>query len=83
MTFEEIIGAVARGWCDPKNQHKVMDADLVIAIAKEVRKLHTSQRPVQKPHESIHDPAEIRRVFELDDAEMPPPESGFMKLEGL
>lgn len=32
---------------------------------------------------TITDPAEIRRVFELDDAEYPPPESGFMKLEGL
>jgi hypothetical protein len=29
---------------------------------------------------TITDPAEIRRVFELDDAEMPPPESGFMKI---
>jgi hypothetical protein len=30
--------------------------------------------------EVINDPAEIRRVFEIDDAEMPPPESGFMKI---
>ena len=29
---------------------------------------------------SISDPAEIRRVFELDAAEYPEPESGFMKL---
>ena len=29
---------------------------------------------------TITDPAEIRRVFEIDDAEMPPPESGFAKM---
>jgi hypothetical protein len=29
---------------------------------------------------AITDPSEIRKVFELDDAEMPPPDSGFMKL---
>ena len=80
MTFEDILGAVARGWCDPKNQHKVMDSALAIAIAKEVQKLYTSQQPVQKPHESIHDPAEIRRIFEIDEADYPPPDSGFAKL---
>ena len=53
------------------------------AVRRIREKINTSVQPVQKPHESIHDPAEIRRVFELDDAEMPPPESGFMKLEGL
>jgi len=29
---------------------------------------------------AITDPAEIRRVFEIDDAEYPPPDSGFVKL---
>ena len=35
----EIRGAVARGWCWPKNERKVMDADLAFAIAEEVRRL--------------------------------------------
>lgn len=30
--------------------------------------------------ETITDPSEIRRVFEIDDAEYPPPDSGFVKL---
>lgn len=30
--------------------------------------------------QAITDPAEIRRVFELDDAEHPGPNSGFMKI---
>ena len=36
---EEIIGAVARGWCDPKNSHKIMDPDLAFAISTEVMKV--------------------------------------------
>ncbi|MGI5828478.1 MAG: hypothetical protein ACOX6V_05660 [Patescibacteria group bacterium] len=36
-TFEkEIAGAVARGWCHPKNSNKEMDSDLAMAIVKEV-----------------------------------------------
>jgi hypothetical protein len=34
--LESMLGAVARGWCDPKTAHKEMDADLAIAIAHSV-----------------------------------------------
>ena len=37
-------------------------------------------RSAQKLHEIVQEPAEIRRVFELDAAEYPEPTSGFMKL---
>ena len=86
MTFEDILGAVARGWGYEKNQHKCMDVDLAIAIAKEVHALHqATTAPYVECHSKsivdvIADPVEIRRVFELDDAQMPPPESGFAKL---
>jgi ribosomal protein L11 methylase PrmA len=33
-----------------------------------------------KSKQVISDPAEIRRVFEIDDADYPPPDSGFVKL---
>ena len=36
--------------------------------------------PAQKQQEIVHDPAEIRRVFEIDEADYPPPDSGFAKL---
>jgi len=36
MTREDIMGAVARGWCSPKNENKEMDADLALAISGEV-----------------------------------------------
>ena len=38
-TYEEILGAVARGWCSRKNQHKEVDTDLAIAVSNEVSKL--------------------------------------------
>ena len=31
-------------------------------------------------HQVVTDPAEIRRVFEIDEADYPPPDSGFAKL---
>jgi hypothetical protein len=37
MTDDLILQAVARGWCAPENANKVMDPDLAIAIAREVR----------------------------------------------
>lgn len=42
----EILGAVARGWCAPKNSHKEMDSDLAIAIAQEVERVVRRAKPV-------------------------------------
>ena len=39
MEYNDILGAVARGWCSPKNEKKEMDTDLATAIAIEVKKL--------------------------------------------
>jgi hypothetical protein len=36
ITVEAIRGAVARGWCHRKNEAKVFDGDLAIAISYEV-----------------------------------------------
>lgn len=33
---EEILGAVARGWCDPANSYKEMDSILATSITREV-----------------------------------------------
>lgn len=33
---EELLGAIARGWCHEKNSHKTMDSDLALAIYDEV-----------------------------------------------
>ena len=33
---EELLGAIARGWCSEKNSHKTMNSDLALAIFDEV-----------------------------------------------
>ena len=38
MTREEILGAIARGWCNSVNSHKVMDEALALGIAVEIEK---------------------------------------------
>ncbi len=39
ITKDEILGAVARGWCHKKTEDKVMDIDLASAITDEVVKV--------------------------------------------
>ena len=41
---DEVLGAVARGWCWEANSHKEMDVDLAQAIAEEVRGLVARER---------------------------------------
>jgi hypothetical protein len=45
LTDEDLLGAIARGWCSPENEHKVMDPPLAFAIAAEVR------RAIEAAHE--------------------------------
>ena len=44
MNYEELLGAIARGWCTPVNEKKVMDSDLAIAIAEEIVKYLATAR---------------------------------------
>ncbi len=44
MTREEIAGAVARGWCHPETENRVMDAVLAGAITEEVATLVRGDR---------------------------------------
>ncbi len=34
-----ILGAVARGWCSPANENKIMDPELAEAITDEIMKI--------------------------------------------
>ena len=45
---EELLGAIARGWCSEKNQHKTMDSDLALAIFDEVERQIKQQFGVDK-----------------------------------
>jgi len=35
---EELLGAIARGWCSEKNSRKTMDSDLALAIFDEIER---------------------------------------------
>ena len=40
---EEVMQAVARGWCHPKNEKKTMDVDLALAITDEILSIETQE----------------------------------------
>jgi hypothetical protein len=41
---KDLLGALARGYCHPKNSHKVLDPNLLSAIAKEVQDILKKKR---------------------------------------
>jgi len=43
VAWEDLLGAIARGWGHPKNAHKTMDVELAVAIAKEIQDLYTTR----------------------------------------
>ena len=43
IAFEDVLGAVARGYCTTENQDKVLDPVLCVAIANEIKKLLESE----------------------------------------
>jgi hypothetical protein len=45
---EELLGAIARGWCSEKNSHKTMDSDLAVAIFDEVERQIKKQFGVEE-----------------------------------
>ena len=44
--LEDVMGAVARGWCDTETQHLVMNQALAMAIVDQVFPLFVKQRHV-------------------------------------
>ena len=45
---EQLLGAIARGWCSEKNSHKTMDPDLALAIFDEVERQIKQQFGVEE-----------------------------------
>ena len=52
MNNEELLGALARGYCTKRNSQKVLDPDLIQDMAKEVEKL-TPLEPIDEDREVI------------------------------
>jgi hypothetical protein len=48
VAWDDLLGAVARGWGHSKNAHKEMDSDLAIAIAEEMRALYVTPPAAQQ-----------------------------------
>ena len=76
MTRDDVIRLAH--WCDLGRVCGPLDT----LLDHEWEDLHRFAELVIKEHtqQVINDPAEIRRVFEIDEADYPPPDSGFAKL---
>jgi len=48
MNNEELLGALARGYCTKRNSQKVLDPDLIQDMAKEVERLAKPLEPIDK-----------------------------------
>ena len=48
VAWEDVLGAIARGWTHEDNKHKTMDVQLAVAIAKEVQDMVIAP-PQRKP----------------------------------
>jgi len=48
VAWEDVLGAIARGWTHDDNKHKPMDVQLAVAIAKEIQDM-VSAPPQRKP----------------------------------
>ena len=47
VNSEDLLGAIARGWCSKENEHKTMDPDLAVAIFDEVERQFKQQFDVE------------------------------------
>ena len=48
VAWEDVLGAIARGWTHDDNKHKTMDVQLAVAIAKEIQDMVIAP-PERKP----------------------------------
>jgi hypothetical protein len=48
VAWEDVLGAIARGWAHPENARKPMDVQLAVAIAKEIQDMYTTPSAAQR-----------------------------------
>ena len=63
VSWESILGAVARGWCYEENANKTMDSELATAIAKEVHALYPKREWVGLTDEEMR---ELEKQFNAE-----------------
>jgi hypothetical protein len=66
VAWEDVLGAIARGWTHPENAQKPMDVQLAVAIAKEIQDMYTT--PPAAPDLQAELDATNRQVEILSDA---------------
>jgi len=49
VAWEDVLGAIARGWAHPENARKPMDVQLAVAIAKEIQDMYTTPPAAAQP----------------------------------
>ena len=55
VAWEDVLGAIARGWTHDDNRHKTMDVQLAVAIAKEIQDMVIAPpQPEQEPVAYYH-----------------------------
>jgi hypothetical protein len=65
VAWEDVLGAIGRGWAYPENAHKTMDVELAVAIAKEFQELYTA--PPQREWQGLtaEEAEEVERWVEF------------------
>jgi hypothetical protein len=48
VAWEDVLGAIARGWAHPENARKPIDVQLAVAIAKEIQDMYTTPPAAQR-----------------------------------
>jgi len=83
VAWEDVLGAIARGWAHPENARKPMDVQLAVAIAKEIQDMYTTppaaaqrqpltdeqRRSIVRANKTYHDSDEIDPYGVIDDVE--------------
>ena len=61
VAWEDVLGAIARGWAHPENARKPMDVQLAVAIAKEIQDMYTTPPAAQR--ERVVFPTMLRKMW--------------------
>jgi hypothetical protein len=67
VAWEDVLGAIARGWAHPENARKPMDVQLAVAIAKEIQDMYTTP-PAQPAPVQVSPTDFVDMVLDKEDA---------------
>jgi hypothetical protein len=68
VAWEDVLGAIARGWAHPENARKPMDVQLAVAIAKEIQDMYTAPPAAQPAPVQVSPTDFVDMVMDKEDA---------------